>query len=327
MLKIWFQKRSTCLIVAAALTTVVATAQPSNLTGFPFLRIEPSARASALGGSFVAVPGLDASGFFYNPALLEESMAGALSLSYLNHLSDINAGFASFARELPRIGMVGLGLRFIDYGSLQGATATGEKTGAFGAGDVALTVGSSRAYSENIRYGANVHLIYSSVSSFSASAVGADLGVTYSIPASGFTAGASINNLGFALSSLGDERDQLPLDVRLGVSKKLTHLPLLISAMAYNLNEIGGDIGDKSRLDDTLEHFAFGGEFLLGTSLRARIGYNHRRHNELKTKSRLDLAGFGFGIGVSLARFTFDYGRNSWSANGALNQLSVSTRL
>ena len=302
-------------------------AQPSNLSGFSFLRLEPSARASALGGSFVAVPGEDATGIYFNPALLHPSMEGALSFSYLNHLSDINAGFISYARAFSSIGTLGFGLRFVNYGTLQGATSTGEKTGTFGAGDVALTVGTSREYSERIRYGANVHVVYSSVSSYSATALATDFGVTYSKPETGLTAGASINNLGFALNSLGEQRDDLPFDIRLGASKKLTHLPLLISLMVYNLDEIGGDIGDKSRLDALVEHVALGGEFLLGSSLRARIGYNHRRHNDLKTKSRLDLAGFAFGIGLKLNRFTFDYGRNSWSANGALNQLSVATSL
>ena len=47
------------LVVGAAFLAMPAQAQPGDLSGFGFLRLEPSARAAALGGSFSAVYGDD----------------------------------------------------------------------------------------------------------------------------------------------------------------------------------------------------------------------------------------------------------------------------
>ncbi len=60
----------------------VVQAQPGQLTGFSFLRMEPSARAAALGGAFNAVQGDDVNAFFYNPALANAQMHRGLSVSF-----------------------------------------------------------------------------------------------------------------------------------------------------------------------------------------------------------------------------------------------------
>ncbi|MDX1532516.1 MAG: hypothetical protein R3362_13375, partial [Rhodothermales bacterium] len=95
---------------AALLLFLVAgavAAQPSRLSGFGLLRLEPSARAAALAGSYGAVIGTaggDVNGLFYNPALLDAEAHRQLAVSYLNHLSDVNAGFAAFGYDVPRLG-------------------------------------------------------------------------------------------------------------------------------------------------------------------------------------------------------------------------------
>ena len=315
------------LFMVAALATLPATAQPADPSGFPFLRLEPSARASAMAGAFGSIYDADVNALFYNPAQLNESMHGTLSLSYLNHLSDLNAGFIAYARHYDRIGTVGAGLRFLNWGTIQGSTETGEKTGEFGAGDVALTVGAARAYTERVRYGANVHVIYSSVESFSASALAADVGVTYLVPNALLSISATVNNLGVTLSSLGGTNDDLPVDVRVGVSKRIRHLPLLVSVTAYNLHNYDAVSPNASVTTNVLHHLAIGGEFQFSEAFNVRLGYNHRRHTELKTKTRLDFAGLGVGVGIKVNRFRFDYAYNSWSSLGGLNQLTLGTTI
>ncbi len=301
-----------------------AWAQPTDLSSFLFLRMEPSARASALGGSFAGVYGDDVNAFFYNPATLNETMHGALSVSYLNHLSDLNAGFISYGRTVGTLGTVGGGLRFLNYGSFERADENGVRDGTtFGASDVALTVGLARAYNDRIRYGVNLHTIFSSLDSYGAGALALDAGVIALVPSQQIAAGLSIHNIGTVFSSLGDTTDELPLDVRLGVSKRLTHLPLMISVMGYNLH----NYGDESFAQEALRHITFGAEFLFSEAFNVRFGYNHRRHEELKTDSRLDLAGVGLGFGLKITRFRFDYAYNSWSALGGLHQLTLRTIL
>ena len=314
------------LAIGAAILAMPAKAQPGDLSGFAFLRLEPSARAAALSGSFSAVYGDDVNAFFYNPALLNEAMHRHLSLSYLNHLSDINAGFIAYSRHYEGLGTLAAGLRFLSWGELQGADEQGNRTDTFGASDVALTIGGARAQTERLSYGASVHLIYSSVESFNASALAADLGVLYHIDSQRLTFSASVNNLGITLNSLGATKDDLPLDVRVGLTKRLRYIPLLISLTGYNLHDIGDEPEGGTALGNVFQHIILGGEFQFSQAFNARFGYNHRRHEGLKTGSRLDLAGVGLGFGLMISRFHLDYAFNSWSFGG-LHQLTVRTAI
>ncbi|MCB0718122.1 MAG: type IX secretion system protein PorQ [Bacteroidetes bacterium] len=327
-------KRAVLAIVASAgfllysgVVPVTAAAQSAESTGFPFLRLDPSARSAALSGAVVSLFGADVNALYYNPSLLAEGTDGALSLSYLNHVADLRSGVLVYGREIPSIGSLAAGIRYMSWGKLQGATETGERTGEFGAGDFALTVGGSRAYTERVRIGASVHVVYSGIESYSASALAADLGVTYRIEQSGFAASASLNNFGATLSSFGNTRDRLPTDLRIGVAKRLANVPLLLTVMGYNLNREDKGADGSGTANDILRHVAVGGEFQFSDAFQIRIGYNHRQHEELKSKSRLDFAGFGFGAGIMIRGFRFDYAYNSWSEIGGLNRLTVGTNL
>lgn len=304
-----------------------AAGQPGDLTGFGFLRLEPSARAAALGGSFSAVYGEDVNALFYNPASLNEEMHRTLSLSYLNHLGGLNAGFAAYSHHLEGLGTFGGGLRFLSWGELQGADENGEPTGTFGASDVAFTVGYARPVNDNFRYGANVHTVFSSVEAYSASALAADAGILYHFPGQQLTLSASVNNVGVTLDSFGETQDELPVDVRVGVAKRLRYVPLLLSVTGYNLHDPGDAPEDSRAFDSVMRHLALGGEFQFSDAFNIRFGYNHRRHEELKMKSRLDLAGFGVGFGLKVSRIRFDYAFNSWSTLGGLHQFTVRTHL
>lgn len=269
----------------------------------------------------------DVNAFFYNPALLNASMHQGLSVSYLNHLSDVNAGFAAYSRHYERLGTFAAGLRFLSWGNLQGADENGIETGTFRAGDWALTLGYARAENEQLRYGANVHVIYSSIDNYNASALATDLGVSYHIPAQLLTLSAAVNNLGITMNSLGDTDDELPLDVRIGVSKRLLYMPLLINVMGYNLHDIGNEPAGGSAMDNVFSHIALGGELQFSEAFNVRFGYNHRRHEALKTKSRLDFAGFSMGFGIRITRVRVDYAFNSWSSFGGLHQFTLRTKV
>ena len=319
-----FPRHICVLLLLSAPAT--ASAQSGDLSGFGFLRVEPSARAAALGGSLAAVYGDDVNAFFYNPALLNESMHRNLSLSYLNHLSDISAGIVAYSRHFGQLGAVAAGLRFMHWGRFDRVDESGEKAGSFGASDVALTLGMAQSRHDGLRYGANVHVVYSGIASYSATALLADIGVVYHLPRQLLTLSASVNNAGITLSSLGPTRDTIPIDLRAGVTKRLRHVPLLLSFTAYNLHDIGGSSSSGNVLSEVFQHAIFGAEFQVIKAFHLRFGYNHRRHMGLKTSSRLDLAGVGLGFGFQITRFRLDYAYNSWSFAG-LHQFTVGTKL
>ncbi|HEX7069451.1 MAG TPA: PorV/PorQ family protein, partial [Rhodothermales bacterium] len=249
---------SGCLALALP-SRAHADAEP--LSGFGFLQLESSARAAALGGSLSALYADDVNVLFHNPALLNADMNGVASLSYLNYLYDVNAGFLAYAQEFQGIGTVAAGIRFLTWGEMTERDETGEELGTFGATDVALTVGLSRDAGEGLRYGGNVHLVRSNIASFNAVALAADAGVAYHVPDQGLTVSASINNVGRALDSFGSVDDDLPLDLRLAVSKRLAHVPLLLSLTAYNLHQPTDAPDDVGTVNRAFQFLKLGAEF------------------------------------------------------------------
>ncbi len=317
------------LCTAAILLATVclpAAAQPGPVTGFAFMRVEPSARAAALGGSLSAVCCDDLGAFFHNPALLSASIDGLLSASYLNHLHDLNAGFAAYGRHFEGFGSAAVGLRFLHYGDFERVDQTGMRSGTFTASDLVLTLGMGRAYRGNVRYGASLHVVYSGVDEYSATAMLFDAGVVYHEPARQFTASASVNNLGLVLSSLGNVADEVPMDLRVSVGKGLRYVPLYATLTAYNLHDIGGMPPGGSTFSDIASHTIIGMEFRVITAFTLRLGYNHRRHQNLSSGSRLDIAGAGMGFGLRIRGFALDYAYSSWSFAG-LHQFTVGARL
>jgi hypothetical protein len=300
-----------------------ATAQPgASLSSFQLLRFDASARTAALGGAYTAVADGDVNALFYNPAIPGPSTSRIPSLSYLNHLSGIDAGTLAYSQTVRDWGTtLSGGLRFVQWGGdIQRRNERGERTGTFSAGDVALTLGAARAMGARLQYGANVHLLYSQIDNVQATALATDLGVLYRLPAQQLTVGASLRHLG---ASLGGFETSLPLDLQLGVSKRLAHLPLLLSVTAYDLNKIGTGVEGGSTLDHALGHLTFGGELQLGDVLRLRAGYNHRRSRDLALADRFDLGGLGGGFGIVVSGITVDYAYNSWSKLGGLHQFTV----
>jgi long-subunit fatty acid transport protein len=315
------------VVIAFLCFTWLGEAHAQVAGSFSVLRLDASPRAAAMAGSVGAQAPRDVQTMFYNPALVSPEMASYLSLAYLNHIGDLNAGFTAYARDVEGIGTIAGGLRFLSWGSTERTDEDGVTDGSFGASDVALSLAVGRAYADNIRIGAAIHAVTSGIDNHRASAVAADVGATYRLAASGITAGLSVHHVGLVMSSLGDDSDALPTDLRLTLSGRLQHLPLFITVTGRNLHDPGRGPENLEGFSMVMRHMAFGGEFQFSDSFQLRFGYNHQRQQDLKMSSRLDMAGVGLGFGLRVNRFLLDYAFNSWSTLGGLHQLGVSTRI
>jgi hypothetical protein len=320
-------RSSFALAMVVFLFVAVPVQAQIESSGFPVLQLDASARTAALGGASSALLESNSTALFSNPALLSPSAHKSLSFSYLNHLSDINAGWLSYARNVDSLGTLAVGVRYVSFGSFDETDERGEKIGTFGASDVALTVGGARTWRTNWRVGVGVNLMRSSIASNAATAASLDGGLVFAKPGSLSSFSASAHNLGLVFSSIGQRSDSLPLDVRLGFTQKLAHLPLLVSVTAYRLHKLdGGDASNKA-VSSLLNHIRLAGEFQFSSAFQVRFGYDHRKHQDLKVKSRLDMSGFSTGVGIVIAKVRFDYSFNSWSSLGALHRFSVSSSL
>ena len=318
-------------LIAVLVFALPASAQIEN-SGFPVLQLEPSARTAALAGSSTALLDSGSGALFSNPALLSPQADGRIEFSWLNHLSDINAGWVAYGKDMGTLGSYAAGIRYLSFGQFDERNDLGEKTGTFSAADLALTVGGSRAWrpdelQSDVRYGAALSLMHASLASNGATGMGLDAGIVYDDSTRRQSFGVSVHNVGLVFSSVGQRSDTLPADLRVGYTRKLAHLPLLVSITGYRLHKMDGGPDDAGAIARILYHTRLAGEFQFSESFSVRFGYDHRRHDELKFMSRLDMAGFSTGLGIRISRFAFDYAFNSWSSLGGLHRISIASNL
>ncbi|MBI3004523.1 MAG: type IX secretion system protein PorQ [Ignavibacteriales bacterium] len=309
-------KKSISLALALHAGSCFSFAQGTGT--YAFLRNDVSARAAALNGSFVSMTN-DPNVLFYNPAGLTTVEKPSASIGFLKHLMDVNAGSISFAQYVDGIGNVGAGITFIDYGTFTQTDQFLANLGSFGVTEFALVAGMATSLDEESSMGANVKVISSSIASYRSSAIAVDLGYFYSIPAENITVGASVLNLGRQLKTYADVRESLPLDVKIGITKRPEHLPVFLNLNFHKLNET------QESFFQRLSAFSFGAEFLMSESVRFRVGYSNEQRKELKLGTSAGLAGFSFGGGFLFNEYRFDYAFNSYGKIGALHRISLGT--
>ena len=94
---------------------------------YDFLRLDGSARAGALVGSFVSNND-DADVIFYNPAGIKLLDGNPASFSFVKHLLDINLASLSYSTEFEDIGRFGAAIKYINYGSFDEVDAASQST-------------------------------------------------------------------------------------------------------------------------------------------------------------------------------------------------------
>jgi hypothetical protein len=152
-------------------------------------------------------------------------------------------------------------------------------------------------------------------------ALAGDIGIFYSIPNEEINIGLSIQNLGVGLKTYNGLSEDLPLDIKIGISKKLEHLPLNINLNFHHLNFSYNDFIEKFKA------FSVGGEFTLSQYFKLRVGYNNLRRLDLKLGASSGMAGFSLGLGAEINKYLFDYSFTSYGAIGGLHRINLTTSL
>ena len=119
----------------------------------------------------------------------------------------------------------------------------------------------------------------------------------------------------------------LPLDLRVGVSKRLRYLPLLVRVTGYDLQDPGAGPEGRTDFERVIGHVGVGGELKFSRAFQVRAGFSPWRNQEMRSGERLDPAGLGLGFGLRVRRYALDYGWASWSEVGGLHHLGLRARL
>ena len=302
-------------------TLVQTTLSQSKPFVYDFLRNDYSARSSAMAGAFVTVA-KDPNGLYYNPALLNTiGSTSPISFTAFKHLLDINSGSLTGASRFDGVGVLGAGISFNSYGSFERTDRNGNTIGEFGSQDLIFNLGWGNELGEGFSAGIGGKAIFSSIDEHSSFALALDAGLYFEDTTSNIQAGASLLHLGSQLSSFGEETEELPIDLKVGVSHQLRGLPLLL---AVNFNRLL----DES--DDFLGHFssfAIGGEFTISDPLRLRLGYNNRVRQDVTFGGSKGFGGLSAGLGILVDQYRFDYAFNSLAGLGATHRITLNAEL
>lgn len=289
---------------------------------YSFLHLPASPRSAALGGAPVSVPDATISMVNSNPAYLNRSHHRQVATNIGRQVGDITLGFVSFAYDAPNIGTFGTSIRYAGYGTLTNRDAAGTANGTFNAYDLASTILFSTDIGPSLRYGLSLDFLLSDYHHTSSTAWAVSAGLLYSLPEDNGTIGLSILNAGRQFKFFNDLEEDLPLDIRLGYSRKLQYLPLRLNFTAHHLHEWElstiQDVEKPTFAQNAMRHLEIGGEFLFSDAFHLRIGYHHLRHEQLKTTNRIDLSGVGIGVGLRLKGIRIDMSRTSQSVVGPL---------
>ncbi len=311
------KKISLISVIAAAVILTANTAFTQQQYTYDFLNLNVDARSSAMAGSFVSVSN-DVNTIFYNPAGLATLEGKQASVGFFKYLMDINSGNVAYSQKYKDIGYFGAGIRYMNYGSFDKYDENFENLGTFGANELALSLGYANKYKINFHYGANVKFIYSSIDEYNSMALALDLGAMYVIPEEKLNFGISILNLGTQVKKYINTNEKLPIDLRLGMTKSLEHLPLTVNIGFSNL------LDEYDKFFDRFKNIVVGGEFTLNDYVLLRIGYNNPQRQNFKTGSSLGISGFSAGIGIRFGeRYKLDYAFNSLGNVGAAHRFNI----
>ena len=294
-------------------------------TAFNILRLPHSYRAAGLGGQNISIIDDDITMSMHNPALLANVQDRTINLTYMTYMSDSKVVGAMFNRVMGERSTAAISARYIDHGDFDGYTEDNIYTGSFSAKDMEFGLLYSYLLSDSWSGGVTAKFIYSKYESMSSVALGVDLGVNYYDTENDLSLSFAIRNLGGQVKAFEEKHEKMPLDIQAGITKRLSHAPIMLSATLVNLNRWDKDNfynadGSKDTFSEILfKHVIIGADFLIGKNLDLSIGYNFRTGKELSTDgSRWD--GFTAGAGMHLNRLKFgvSYGKLHTSSSSSL---------
>lgn len=299
-------------------------------SAFNFLRLPYSSRVAALGGNNISVIDDDLSLSMHNPALLINATDKTLDLSFMTYMSGSKVAGAAFNKTFGERSAGAVAARYVDYGKFDGYTPDNIFTGTFRAMDIELDFIYCYLLSERWSGGVAGKFIYSQYESLNSLAIGVDLGLNYYDPDHDFSASLTFKNLGGQVMTFEEKHEIMPIDIQLGLTKRLAHAPILLSATLTNLHRwksthfYNAD-GSKDNFGELLlKHITLGADILIGDNFYASVGYNYRMSRELSTGK--GLAGFSLGAGLHInkVKFSASYSKLHISSSSLLFNIAYS---
>jgi hypothetical protein len=246
------------------------------------------ARSSGMGDIGVGVSE-GASSVYWNAAGLAGIDKPSISVMHAVWFEDIGYSWVGYGQPITGIGVIGIGVQYINYGSIKESDINGIIGGSYSPTDMSATVSYGSKVSDDVSLGIGVKYISSKIKE-SGTAIAGDVGMLYKPIDSGMSIGLAIQNVGSKMKYV-EESDNLPMTIRVGGGYNIQPEWLVgLDITAVNDSGIGIGAGTEYKYD--------AGE---GTTLIGRAGYN------TKTKDIGGLKGISIGAGLDYKGYGLDY--------------------
>jgi hypothetical protein len=294
-----------------------AVAQGAGTNGATVLQMLAGGRASALSGAYTAAT-MDADVLFYNPAGAA-GLAAAASVSYQRHVEDIGLATGAGAYRFGNM-VLGVSAIFLDYGDIREfipdpdfGGQTGIPTGStVSASEVAARLTGALPLADGrFNLGASLGYVSTDLAGTGRGAPFVDVGGQYLM--AGLTIGASVRNIGRAMSGAGVADADLPMEARFGAMYEFARETGFGGAVSADL--VAGLNGGSSGILAGFE----AGLLPRGAS---RVGAVARAGYDLGVGDGGQGA-LAFGGGVSLGPLAVDYTYQNYDLFGSLHRVGV----
>ncbi len=292
-----------------------------GITAAPFLTIGVGARATSMGGAFVATAS-DASALFWNPSGIARIPHAEGIFSHINWIADINYDFIGFLLPAGRLGAFGASITTLSMDDMMVRTETEPQgTGEyFHSGDLCLALSYAVNLTDRFSIGFTGKYIRQQIWKETAQAMALDIGTLFTTNFHGMRIGAALSNFGSEMKMTGEDLvhyidldDQklgnndkifaqlntdswpLPLNFQVGIAMEL---------MQTSLHRVTFAI-DAMQPTDNTESLNLGLEYGLREWFFLRAGYRNLFMRDSEE-------GLTLGVGTSLKHITriplrFDY--------------------
>lgn len=326
-----FGKLCSLILMTILLQSFVYAQSKTGTTIGQFLKIEPSAKASAMGNASAAMFG-EAASQFYNPAALGRMQNSEVQFTHNRWLADIAYNYAVAAIRLEGVGTFSLQATSLNSGEIDVRTVeqplgTGER---YTVDNFALGLGYGLMLTDRVSVGMVVNYINENIWHSSLETFGFNFGVQYQVEENSLVLGASVSNFGPRSGYSGrdvyvnydmdpdrnGDNDQLPAELRLEKFALPTTFRAGIS-MPFKTGNFGTltVAADAIHSNDNNERVNIGAAWNFMNYVEFRAGYRDLFLPEAEGGLSL---GAGASVGFNDSYFMkFDY---AWNDYGDLEE-------
>jgi hypothetical protein len=332
------------LFFALLMLPVALASQAQTLGGattFNFLKLPHAPLLSAAGGVNVSYAPEDIGLALNNPASLSSRLDARAAFNFNAFFAGVRSVYLAGGYHAPAWKTTfGASLAYLDYGNIPQTDASGNEQGTFHPKDMVVQLAAARTYLTKWQYGLSLKFISSSYPPYRSSGIAFDFGLLYKDTANLFSAGLVARNMGAQLTTYAGEREELPFDLQVGITKRLAKAPFgfsLTIQQAHRFNTLYNDTvynnannaAAKMNFSRKLfNHLVLATHIYLGKNLEGTLGYNFLRRSELSLgTSGNGLNGFSAGFTARFRKIEFQYARAYYQRSGAYNQFGIGVNL